>query len=235
MEVIEYKKYNDVYVKFEESGYIVNTKYGHFKDGNIRDPYMPIVYNTGFMGDGEYTSKENGKITNRYLTWRSMIKRCYDIKQPETRATYKGCTVNEEWHNFQNFAKWYDENYYEIEGERMELDKDILSKGNKVYSSKTCLFVPQRINTLLINRKLDRGSSPLGVYFDKEVNKYKAHCATGNGKIKNLGRYKDKNKAFMVYKTFKENLIKRIAEEYKGKIPNKLYNALIEYEIEFND
>ena len=45
---------------------------------------------------------------------------------------YLDVTVCEEWHNFQNFAKWFYENYYEISGEKMRLDKDILIKGNKM-------------------------------------------------------------------------------------------------------
>ena len=30
----------------------------------------------------------------------------------------------------------------------MNLDKDILIKGNKIYSPKTCIFVPNDINVL---------------------------------------------------------------------------------------
>ena len=60
------------------------------------------------------------------------------------------CSVYEGWHNFQNFAKWYEDNYYEIEEEQMHLDKDILVKGNKVYSPDTCVFVPETINGLFV-------------------------------------------------------------------------------------
>lgn len=235
MEIIVYKKYNDINVKFEKSGHIVNTRYSHFINGDIKDPYMPTVYNKGFVGEGEYETRENGKITNRYLTWNSMMKRCYDEKQIETRITYKDCSVYKEWHNFQNFSKWYDENYYEVDGERMELDKDILLKGNKIYSPDTCVFVPQRINALFLKRNGDRGEFPIGVYLDKKSNKYKSQCAIGKGKIKNLGRYEDINNAFLAYKLFKEKLIKQIAEEYKDKIPCKLYKAMYSYQVEITD
>lgn len=35
--------------------------------------------------------------------------------------------------------------------EGWHLDKDILLKGNKVYSPETCAFVPAKINSLLIS------------------------------------------------------------------------------------
>lgn len=42
-----------------------------------------------------------------------MLQRCYNNKQ----LSYFDCEVCDEWLCFQNFAKWYEENYYEIEGE----------------------------------------------------------------------------------------------------------------------
>ena len=32
-------------------------------------------------------------------------------------------------------GKWISENYYEVPGEKMCLDKDILKKGNKIYTT----------------------------------------------------------------------------------------------------
>lgn len=77
-----------------------------------------------------------------------MLERCYSARYQERKPTYKGCSVCDEWLNYQNFAKWYDDNYYEIKGEIMCLDKDILVKGNKIYSPENCVFVPNYINVL---------------------------------------------------------------------------------------
>lgn len=82
-----------------------------------------------------------------------MLRRCYDKQFQERQPTYKGCIVCEEWYNFQNFAKWFDENYYEIEGEKIALDKDLLKLNNKIYSPSTCCFLPQRINVSLVSSK----------------------------------------------------------------------------------
>ena len=69
-------------------------------------------------------------------------------------STYEKCSVCEEWHNYQKFLlNGFAKNYYEIAQERMEIDKDILVKNNKIYSPDTCVFVPRRINSLLIKKR----------------------------------------------------------------------------------
>lgn len=192
------------------------------------------VYGVGYLGEGVYKSRHNGKSTHQYNIWKHMIERCYDDKILEKFTTYKGCLVCVEWLNFQNFAKWYNQNYYDVEGERMELDKDILIKGNKIYSPDTCIFVPHRINSLFTKANSIRGELPIGVTFRKKNNKYSARCQCGNYR-KYIGEYNTAAEAFYAYKTYKENYVKQIAEEYKDKVPKKLYNAMITYEVEITD
>ena len=120
----------------------------------------------------------------------------------------------------------------------MCLDKDILVKGNKVYSSETCIFVPQKINTLFENRKNCRGDCPIGVTYDKDCNLYRARCNILNNnkqKSKHLGRFKTKIEAFKSYKIFKESYIKQMAEKYKEVIPVELYKAMYNWEVEITD
>lgn len=68
-----------------------------------------------------------------------IINRCYNAKFREKQLQYTGCTVCEEWLNYSNFKVWYGQNG--IKGMALDLDKDILFKGNKVYSPETCCFV----------------------------------------------------------------------------------------------
>lgn len=168
-----------------------------------------------------------------------MLNRCYYEKLHEKRPTYIGCTVSEEWHNFQNFAKWYYENYYEIEGEVMCLDKDILCKGNKIYSLETCVFAPQTINLLFVKKQNVRGESPIGTS-STENGKYRVRChminpETSKSKGEYLGVYDTQEKAFEAYKYYKEKNIKEVADYYKDKIPQKLYNGMYAYEVEIDD
>ena len=135
-------------------------------------------------------------------------------------------------------SKWINENYYEIPDEKMCLDKDILHKGNKVYSRDTCIFVPQRINNLLIKRDKMRGKDPIGVYLNPSGS-YQANCNNGYGKIIYLGTYPTKEEAFRVYKEYKEKVIKEVINSYKGKIPEPYYSklkiAMYNYEVEIDD
>ena len=52
---------------------------------------------------------------------------------------------------------------------------------------------------------------------------------------KYLGVYDTQEEAFEVYKEFKERYIKKVADYYKDKIPDKLYQALYNYEVEITD
>ena len=169
-----------------------------------------------------------------------MLQRCYDPYYLNEHPTYRDCYVCEEWHNFQNFGEWWEYNVYNCNNEKMCLDKDILVKGNKVYSPETCIIVPERINLLFVKKDANRGDYPIGV--DKWLNKkngdkwLKVRCSTLE-KREHLGYFPLNRpfQAFYTYKQFKENHIKQVADEYKGLIPTKLYEALYKYEVEIND
>lgn len=236
MILIEYRNANDIDVYFPEYNWTFeHAKYNNFKNGEIKCPYEPRVYGVGHIGEGRYKIRENGKITKCYEMWRSMLRRCYVKDYQEKHPTYIGCKVCNEWHNFQNFAEWYYENYYIIDNERMELDKDILVKGNKIYSPETCEIVPKNINLLIVKSNNLRGKYPIGVSYDKRLNKFKSYCNDSNGKHIYLGIYDSPEEAFYSYKIFKEKIIKDVAEKYKTFIPKRLYKALCDYKVEITD
>ena len=241
MIISEYRTNRDMDVYFSEYDWTVkNVKYDNFKKGKISCPYERRTCRIGYIGEGKYKTWENGKDTRIYKTWHHMLERCYDEKLHERQPTYIDCEVCKEWHNFQNFAKWYEENYYEIEGQKMCLDKDILYKGNKVYSPNTCVFVPNNINVLFIKRDKMRGDYPIGVDYNKINGKFRARCniysfEENKNKLKHLGYYDTIEQAFEVYKEFKEKHIKKVADHYKNLIPKKLYQAMYEYKVEITD
>ena len=235
--IVNYACYNDITVKFKTTGELVKTTYSCFKKGLVKSHFTPSVYGVGIIGN-EKTIDENGKTTKSYSVWHSMLWRCYSDECHKTRPTYKGCTVCEEWLNYSNFKKWFNDNYYEIDGEQMALDKDILVKGNKIYSPNTCVFVPKDINMLFTKRDKARGKYPIGVYFNKNANKFIAKCNTFYNvkkQQKYLGYYNTIEDAFKVYKESKEANIKQVADYYKDKIPNKLYEAMYNYKVEITD
>ena len=239
MIIKEYRKYNDIDVYFPEYDWTFkHRKYNHFKDGTIKCPYEPRICGTGYLGEGKYKARENGKLTDEYKIYYSMLTRCYDPKYQEKEPTYKGCVVENYLLNFQNMGEWLENNYYEVPGERMCLDKDILCKGNKMYSRETCIFVPNRINLLFTKRDNDRGKSPIGVYLNSSGT-YQASCSNGYGKPIYLGVYTTKEEAFRIYKEYKEKVIKEVIDSYEGKIPEPFYSRLKEamynYKVEIDD
>jgi hypothetical protein len=116
----------------------------------------------------------------------------------------------------------------------MCLDKDILFKGNKIYSPETCVFVPSDINILFTKTNAKRGDFPIGVTYNKKVGKYQSRCNV-NSKLIHIDFFNTPEEAFFAYKIFKEKLIKHIANKYKDKIPNNLYEAMLRYEVEITD
>lgn len=235
MVIVRYGNSKDIDVEFVNDGTVIkNRRYGDFKRGEIKNPMTPNVYGVGYFGIGKFKScDENGKLTKCYRTWFDMLKRCYDPKYQDKYPTYKGCKVCPEWHNFQVFAEWYYSNFYEIENEPMALDKDILHKGNKLYSPDNCIFVPQFINNLFVKNNTSRGNCYIGV--NKYEDKFVAHVNKGNSKLIHLGYYTTPELAFLAYKEAKESYIKEVAEKYKQKIPHEAYEALMNYEVEIDD
>lgn len=226
-EIIRYGTKRDIDVRFEDGYVSYNKDYGNFKKGIIKNPYVTKV-----CGIGVY-DKENAE-KEIYKRWIGMLKRCYSEKELYRCPTYTDCSVCEEWHLYSSFEKWYKDNYYEIEGEIMELDKDILLKGNKVYSPNMCVFIPHRINSLFTKSKKSRGNYPIGVNFHKKVNKYNSKLNILGSRI-HLGYFDTPEEAFNAYKKAKEQYIKQVADEYKDKIPKKLYDAMYRYEVEITD
>lgn len=240
MIIIDYRGCMNIDVYFPKYDWTAKeVQYYNFKKGNIKCPYERRTWNVGYLSEGKYKSKENGKNTRVYDTWNNMLKRCYDKKYQEKYPTYIGCSACEEFHNFQNFGMWDEENYYEVEGQQMCLDKDILIKSNKVYSPETCIYVPQTINKLFTKRQNDRGISAIGTTHRK-YGKYEVNCClinpeTGESKQEYLGVYNTEIEAFEIYKYYKEKNIKMIADYFKKYIPERLYDGLYKCEVEITD
>ena len=239
MVIVGYRGALDMDVYFTEYDWVFkHATYQNFKNGTLKCPYERRYYSKGFLGEGKYKTKENGKLTDEFDIWHGMLQRCYDPKFHKEHPSYEGCRVEDYLLNFQNMCKWLDENYYEVPGEIMHLDKDILCKGNKVYSRNTCIFVPQRINTLFTKSDSSRSDNPIGVHPTSSGN-YQVHCSNGYGKLIPLGTYSTKGEAFQVYKEYKEKVIKKVIDSYEGIIPephySRLKEAMYNYKVEIDD
>lgn len=237
IEITNYKDNSHLEIIFLETGYKKTISWHTFKNNkNIVSPYCKTVYGVGYLGEGKYPTFINSKKTKCYMAWTDMMKRCYEESYKEKRPSYINCEVCDEWHCYQNFAEWFENNYYEIENEKMNLDKDILIKGNKLYSPEACVYVPSRINALFTKANAKRGDLPIGVSIHQ--GHYKAHISKlvdGKKQMRYYGKYDTPEEAFVCYKQIKEEYIKEVADEYSGKIPDDLYFALYAYEVDIND
>lgn len=233
--VVRVDGWNKIYVQFED-GYITRTSKQKLFKGAIRNPYSRSVCGIGFVGEGKYSTKDSdGKPLLQYRLWTSMFSRCYNENEQkrEFGAPYIGCTINEEWHNFQNFAEWcvHQKGFGEP---NWQLDKDILKKGNREYGPEFCRFVPRELNTAIIFASKSGRSLPLGVR--KETTEKKFRCVMSvDGKSKIIGRFYTAEAAFEYYKLKKEEQIKNKAMRYKGIVCDEIFEALMNWEVSVDD
>lgn len=195
-----------------------------------------LVYGVGF-NEGKYPATVSKKNTKEYKLWKGMLERCYSNIY-YSRHTYINCTVSDNFRSYSFFYEWYQKQVgihsKDNKGHCFELDKDILIKGNKLYSEDTCVFVPAKINALLVGCKSVRGAEPIGTHLVKRTGRYTAYVQK-DGKRVGLGYYDTSLEAFLVYKKAKESYIKQVAEQYKDVIDPRAYKALLEYEVNIND
>lgn len=167
-------------------------------------------------------TKLNGRVLN-YMYY-NMINRCYNHKQ---YPKYKGCKVCDLWLNDkESFKNWVIENHYIIDDEQIDLDKDILVKGNKVYSPETCVFAPHIINTCFENLTRKPTKTKKG--------KYRIDLCV-EGKTNGLGVFDTEEEAKREYIKHKEAAILYLADKYKDNIPMKLYETMTNYKLDLSD
>lgn len=181
-------------------------------------------YNSG----GKYKTRIKGVKTHSYAVWRGMIRRCYKEEMQDKHPTYIGCFVCDEWHDFQVFAEWVDNQKYGSCG--YQLDKDILVSGNRVYSPEACCFIPSELNTLLIDSGASRGDYPQGVSLRKDVNKFQAGLRMG-GKLRHIGYFKCPQEAHQAYKSAKERYVKNRALSWANKIDWDVFVSFMNWQL----
>ena len=191
---------------------------------------MGWIHGVGWYEKGEFTACVGKKHNKEYKLWSGMLERCYSEVFKELEPTYKKCEASHNFKNYQFFAKWC-QSQIGFKNKGWHLDKDILIKGNKLYSEDTCVFVPFEVNLFFVDNKIVRGENPIGIYFYKQTGKYKATCAV-NGKAKHLGFFSTPEEAFSVYKQFKESLCKELATKWRGQIDNRVYDAMMTWSVE---
>lgn len=133
------------------------------------------------------------------------------IERVYMASNFQKAEFCKEWKTLSKFAVWY----YDNHKEGWQLDKDILGDG-KLYSPKTCCFVPSEINMCLV------GKDSNGITFVK--GKWQASFSQ-----KYIGRYEHMEDAINAHKREKGKHIRSLAEKYGPVLPTRVYEKLKEH------
>ena len=231
--IVKYNNKKNVEIQFSKTGYETTVELGNIKKGEVKDLYSPSVHGVGILGT-KYPPSINGVRTKEYTLWCSMLQRCYSDVLKKRCPTYEGCEVSDKFLYYEYFYEWCHKQVG-FGNVGFELDKDLLVRGNKVYSESTCVFLPPEINSLLVKCTASRGDHLIGVYWNKTNKAFRATVSKNKGKREHLGYFNTELEAFNAYKKAKESFVKEQADKWKGKIDDRAYEALMNYEVEITD
>ena len=231
--VLKYNDSKNVEIQFLKTGYETTVQLINIKSGSIKDPYSPSVYGVGILGT-KYPTKVNGVKTKWYVLWSGMLQRCYSDVYKKKSPTYESCEVSDNFKSYEYFYEWCN-NQFGFNNKDWQLDKDLLIKGNKIYSESTCVFIPSEINSVLTKCTASRGKYLIGVCWHKKGKAFISRVNKNTGKSEFLGFFKTELEAYNAYKTAKESFIKEQANNWKSEIDPRAYNALMNYQVEITD
>ena len=226
--VVEYIDPKNVVIEFLYTGTRLVARIGNILNGLVKDRMYPSVYGVGITG--EKIPVVDGKRCKQRELWVRMLDRCYS--KGKNKPTYEGCSVSENFKYYPFFKEWCEKQIgFDVKG--FALDKDILVKGNKVYSEDACVFVPQEINNILTYKKSTNKGLSASVALQKS-GRYSVSFRKDRI-TQNLGRFDTAEEAFRAYKQVKESYIKEVAEKWKGDIDPRVYEALMNWKVEITD
>ena len=231
--ILKYNNARDVEIQFINTDYRKVAEMKEVRNGGIKDPYAPSVYGVGLLGT-KYPISEGGQDTKEYTLWKNMLQRCYSKTYKKKYPTYEGCEVSNKFKSYEYFYDWCNKQIG-FSNQDWHLDKDLLVKGNKVYSEDSCVFIPREINSLLTKSTASRGEHLIGVCWHKKDKAFIAQVNKSKGGREWLGSFKTELEAFNAYKQAKEAFIKEQAEIYKGRVDQRVYEALMNYTVEITD
>lgn len=184
-----------------------------------------LLQGVGYNSGGRHKVSVKRVITPEYSAWYNMIYRCYNETMHEKLPQYAGCEVHKDWHDFQNFADWYESQ--DFSGLGYHLDKDLLVANNKVYSADTCCLIPRDLNILISYRPRERNGRLLGVSWHNIKKAWRSQISI-NGKVQILGDFDNQIDAHTEFLKAKKIYIRREAIKWKERIDNKAFLSLIE-------
>lgn len=178
-------------------------------------PSKKLVHGWG-INDSEspvtWTENEKRKRCPYYQKWAEILHRVKYQPSLELEPTYKKVSISPEWQRFSSFKRWMKKQNWHGK----ELDKDILSGAEKIYSPETCCFIDHELNMLICMERNTPRHLPVGVYAMKQTKKYMAACRF-KGKSRYIGLFETVHQARHAYLEYKAILIKKYAYQQPDK------------------
>lgn len=193
-----------------------------YKDDDwYANKWKRTVFGIGWLGCSDAEATRGNYI---YSKWANMMQRCYDKITHGLKPYYAPCTAEIEFLNFSNYRVWHKEN--EMGDRKLDLDKDVLIHGNTVYGSETCTLIPHFTNTIFEERGADTN-----IVLNNETGKYDVTMSV-LGKKEEVGTFDSEEEAKRGFIDYKQDYIRKFAKKCKGKVPQKTYDAMINWKVE---
>lgn len=131
--------------------------------------------------------------------------------------------------SFQEFAEWCQKEhgymFKEDNGRYWQLDKDILVQNNIIYSPDFCCFVPNKVNSVLIEQQ-SRLGLPTGVSYNTNKQRYIARYRNLQGVRVYIGVFDTPEDAHFAWYEYKQEVIKMVIQKFP--LGEKVISALKE-------
>ena len=196
-------------VNWEEWGFTVYGECPEYK-GNIRS----------YCCDKK---SKNITFTKPHRFWQRIVAKAnghYDDKN---------AVLCEEWKEYENYIKWHEQNYYEVEGEKMRLSYRIFDLKNHYISPQTCVFVPEKIaKAMSVYRVNNESDFPNHMYKIRNDRYEVRFLIDGINKVK---RFSDYELAFEYCNSMYKKMLSDLADKYYNKIPKSVYERMKNFEL----
>lgn len=194
IKIVTYIDAHNVTIQFLEGGEHRKVGIYEVRRGILKNNFKPSVAGIGFLG---------GDITNKkaHTNWISLLTTYSKIRY-----------IDIEWYNFQNFAKWFENNYNPIKMQDWVLCTSSTIENNKHIDSNNCFYLPLELSNQL---KKSKGYS---------IRKDGAISAKFLGK--HLGYFKNKEEAEEKYIEVKIKYIVELAIKYRDNLTLHAFNTL---------
>ena len=220
------KQYNEILKVHEQDGAITDKQILQIVNAIEfkSDDWKPWHNKRTYEGVG-YVGGDIDCESVSYIKWKNMIQRCYNKKVHKLKPYYMDKNVCIEWQNYQNFKIWFDAHY--IPGTKVDLDKDLLCKESNMYSPETCAFMTHFLNTVFEDRGIESNIQ------QNDNGTYSVSMNVLNKKV-DIGIFDSEEEAQQGFIDGKIDYICDLAEKCKGKVPDYVYEGMLNYKIEID-